>query len=128
MANVFISHRTSDASQAESLSVALRKAGHRVWLDVWEIAVGDSIIAQMNSGLTGATYLVLCCGSSGIMSPWMSREWMSALARQLQGYGIKILPVRLAGGSIPAILADLKYADLSKDWTSGLAELLRAFR
>jgi hypothetical protein len=50
------------------------------------------------------------------------------LARQLSGYGVKVLPVRLSGGMPPAILADIKYADLVKDWSRGITELLRAMR
>ena len=59
---------------------------------------------------------------------WMGREWMSSLARQLNGYGIKILPVRLSGGEPPPILADIKFADLTKNWQVGIDELLRAMR
>lgn len=128
MANIFISHRKSDEREVERLAVEIRNAGHEVWLDEWNIDLGDSIIERMNEGLAGSAYVVLCYSSSGVMSPWMSREWMSALARQLDGYGVKILPVRLTGGDPPAILADIKYADLVKDWPKGVAQLLRAIR
>ena len=128
MANVFISHRRSDVQQAEQLANEIRDAGHQVWLDEWNISLGDSIVERMNEGLEDATYVVVCYSSSGVMSPWMSREWMSALARQLNGYGVKILPVLLTGGEPPAILADLKYADLVRDWSQGVSELLRAMR
>jgi hypothetical protein len=85
MANVFISHRRSDDEESEDLAKEIKQAGHTVWLDVWEINLGDSIIERMNEGLEGAAYLVLCYSSSGVSSPWISREWMSALARQLDG-------------------------------------------
>ena len=58
----------------------------------------------------------------------MSREWMSALALQLEGSGVKLLPVRLTGGEPPAILADIKYADLVSDRSRGMSQLLRAIR
>ncbi|UCG88410.1 MAG: toll/interleukin-1 receptor domain-containing protein [Gemmatimonadota bacterium] len=128
MANVFISHRGSDTQQAEQLANEIRSVGHQVWLDVWNIDLGDSIVERINEGLEGATYVVVCYSSSGITSPWMSREWMSTLARQLSGHGVKILPVLLTGGDPPAILADLKYADLVSDWSQGVSELLRAMR
>ncbi len=128
MPNVFVSHRGGDTQEAERLADEIRNAGHQVWLDVWEIDVGDSIVERINAGLEGATYLVLCYSSSGVTSPWMSREWMSALARQLNGYGVKVLPVLLTGGEPPAILADVKYADLVADWAQGVSELLQAIR
>ncbi len=90
--------------------------------------MGDSIVERINAGLEGAAYLVLCYSSSGVTSPWMSREWMATLARQLNGYGVKVLPVLLTGGEPPAILADVKYADLVTDWTQGVSELLQAIR
>jgi hypothetical protein len=62
------------------------------------------------------------------MAPWISREWMSALARQMEGENVKILPVVLSGGSAPAIISDLRCANLVDDWKLGVAEILRAIR
>jgi len=128
MANVFISHRRVDDAEAERLATEIRNVGHDVWLDVWEIGIGDSIIQRMNEGLTGATYLVLCYSSSDVLAPWISSEWMNTLARQLNGENVKILPVRLTGGTPPAILASIRYADLVVDWPRGVADLLRAIK
>jgi hypothetical protein len=128
MANVFISHRGGDTDEARRLAEAIRDAGHQVWFDEWNIELGDSIVERINEGLSGAAYVVLCFSSSGVTSPWMGREWMSSLARQLDRYDVKILPVRLTGGEPPAILADIKYADLVKNWAEGVAQLLRAIR
>jgi hypothetical protein len=128
MANVFISYRTSDAAEAERLANEIRAAGHHVWFFEWEVRLGDSIVQKMNEGLEGAAYVVVCYSSSGVLAPWMGREWMSTLARQLSGHSVKLLPVILTGGTPPAILADYRYADLSKDWNKGVADLLRAIR
>lgn len=128
MANVFISHRGSDNYEAEQLAIKLRDASHDVWLDIWKIDLGDSIIERINQGLTGSTYVVVCYSSSGVEVPWMSREWMATLARQLNGFQVKLLPVVLTGGQPPAILADLKYADLTRDWDGGIAEIIKAIR
>jgi hypothetical protein len=128
MANVFISHRRADDAEAERLATEMRHAGHSIWLDVWEIGIGDSIIQRMNEGLTGAAYLVLCYSSSDVLAPWISSEWMNTLARQLNGENVKILPVRLTGGDPPAILASIRYADLVADWPRGITELLRAIK
>jgi hypothetical protein len=127
MPTIFLSHRKPDATLAERLAHELEAAGHQVWFDEWKIDIGDSIAELINQGLEGSAYLVLCYSSSG-MSPWVDREWMSTLARQLSGYPVKILPVLLSGdgSSAPAILADIKYADLVKDWNKGVQDLLKA--
>lgn len=128
MARVFISHRTTDMSEAICLANAIRNAGHDVWLDDWELAPGDSVIEEIQAGLSGAEYVVLCLSSHGIMSNWISREWMSTLARQLDSESVRLLPVRLTGGSLPEIMRDIKYADLVTDWSNGLKDLLRAIQ
>ncbi|MEY9857790.1 hypothetical protein ABH935_003403 [Catenulispora sp. GAS73] len=128
MANVFISHRSSDAAEAERLATELKDRGHEVWLDIWTVRVGDSIVERMNEGLTGMAYLVLCYSDAGVTSPWISSEWMSTLARQLYGEPVKILPVRLTGDVAPAILRDLKHADLVSDWAKGIEDLCAAIR
>lgn len=99
-----------------------------MWLDDWEIGVCDSVMGKMNDGLTKASQVVLCLSGSGSLSPRISRESMSALARQLSGAGVRLLPVRLTGGSLPAILDDIKYADLSADWPGGVEALCVALR
>jgi hypothetical protein len=126
MARVFVSHRGSDAAEAEQLADELRKAGHQVRLDVWDVNVGDSIIKYMNDGTAGANALVLCLSDNTSDAPWMDREWMSSLHRQLQGEAIRIYPVLLTGGSLPPIIADLQYADLTTDFQKGLDALLKA--
>jgi hypothetical protein len=125
---VFISHRGEDIDLAERLAIQLRQAGFEVWLDKWNIGIGDSIIGKINAGLETPRYLILCYSEAGVTSPWMSREWMATLAQQLNGYEVKVLPVRLSGGKPPAIMADIKYADLVKDWEHGMQGLLKAMR
>jgi hypothetical protein len=120
MATVFISHRGADRAPAVRLAEALRGHGHDVWIDVWKIRIGDSIIEKINDGLAGSCYLVLCCSDESSTSAWMDQEWRSALARQLDGARVKVLPVLLTGGAPPPILADRKYADLVTDWSGGI--------
>ncbi len=125
MTTIFVSHRGVDSVPAERLASELRFAGHEVWLDAWELSVGCSIIERINDGLMRASHLVLCYSSSGIDTDWIKREWQSALALQLSGRKVKILPVRLTGGNPPAILADIFFLDLVTDWDGGIQRLLQ---
>lgn len=125
---MFVSYRTPDAALAEKLATAVREEGHDVWLDQWEIAVGDSIVERIDQGLTGLSYLLLCYSAAGNETAWQGREWRPTLARQLAGEPVKILPVRISGGTPPAILRDIRYADLVRDWDKGVRDLLAAIR
>src|SRR4051812_27333627 len=120
MASLFISHRGSDKAKAIKLSEQLQRAGHDVWLDEWKIDIGDSIIQNINEGLRKCEFLILCYSKAGVEAPWISREWMSALASQLSGVNIRLLPVMLSGGEPPSILRDVRYADLTSRWDKGV--------
>ncbi len=128
MAKVFISHRTADMGLATRLANEIKAVGHDVWHDEWEVELGDSILGKMGRGIRDAKYLVLCYSTLGVDAPWTAEEWESFRTRQLNGQDVKLLPVKLSGGDPPAILAHLKYADLVRDWTGGVAQLLRALR
>lgn len=128
MSEVFISHRSADSAAAEQLARDVQGAGHHVWLDEWAIDIGDSIVERMEEGLQGSAYLILCYSDAGVMAPWISREWMSALARQMEGQEIRILPVILTGKTVPAILSDIRTADLRTDWAKGLDLVLRSIK
>jgi hypothetical protein len=127
MPKVFVSHRSSDLHLARKLAAELRTCGNDVWLDEERLLSGDSIVREVNAGLSGSQYVILCLSGDG-PSEWTDREWMSALARQLNGMGVKLLPVLLSGGSPPAILADIKYVDLTNDWDHGVSLLCLAIR
>lgn len=122
---VFISHRGSDSVVARNLADGLRDHGLEVWLDLDEVKPGDSIIARMNSGLSETDRLILLYSDDTTGGAWMDREWMSYLARQLDGEGVRIIPARIGHSTGPAILADLKYADLSKNWELGVQALVQ---
>src|SRR5690242_15283814 len=128
MSTVFVSHRSADSGLAERLAVELRSRGHDTWLDNWKIDVGDSIVERIDEGLESSAYLLLCYSECAMESPWMNREWMATLARQLDGANVRVLPVRLSGGRPPAILADLKYADLTSNWQGGIEAICAALR
>lgn len=127
MPKVFISHRSTDLALAKKLSAGLKACGNDVWLDDEEILAGDSIVEQVQTGLAGSNYVVLCLSGDG-PSKWTDREWMSTLGRQLNGMNIKLLPVFLSGGTLPAILADIAYVDLTRDWSHGIKRLCRAIK
>lgn len=128
MAKVFISYRTSDIVKATKLAEEIKIAGHEIWFDVWEVKVGDSIIEKIQKGLIKAEYFILCLSITDVMSEWIKREWMSTLARQLYGEGIRLIPVRLTGGKPPPIIADIKLIDLVTNWDEGILELLKSIR
>jgi len=124
--SVFICHASEDKPKARSLGRALKSIGSDVWLDEWEIKVGDSIVQRINEALAQATHLVVLLSETSCQKPWVTKEWSAALMRQLADNSITVLPVRLDDHPVPAILADLRYADCRRSIRHGIAELRQA--
>jgi hypothetical protein len=126
MAQVFVSHRGSDAATAARVKADLASMGHAVWLDADEIRAGDSIVQRMNEGLEVATHVVVLYSDDTTPGRWFDAEWMSALARLLDGHSIRLVPARIGISRGPAILADIAYADLATNWVNGMKRLAAA--
>ena len=124
--NVFLCHSSADKPYVRQVCLDLGRAGHKPWLDEFEIGVGDSIVEKIEKGATEAGALILFLSEAAAESSWVKREWSSVLARQLSKKDIGVLPAVIEDCSLPAILADIKYADFRHSYNSGLGEILAA--
>ena len=68
--DVFLSHSSKDKIVVRGLAGQLRADGLRVWLDEWEIKLGDSIPAKIEEGLEHSRVLVLCMSANAFGSDW----------------------------------------------------------
>jgi hypothetical protein len=96
-----------------------------VWIDTWKIDIGDSIVERIDAGLSDASFLILCGSNEPFTSPWVNREWRSALASQLNGADVRLLPVLLTGNNLPFILNDIKHANLVLHWQDGIEAICK---
>ena len=56
---IFISHSSRDIDGPLRLAEDLKRIGLEVWLDEWEIGVGDRITQKIEKGLRGAAYIAV---------------------------------------------------------------------
>jgi hypothetical protein len=61
-----------------------------------------------------------------VTKPWVTRELSSALMRQIKDNAVSVLPIRLDDSHVPAILADIRYADCRTDLQSGFQDVVNA--
>lgn len=80
---VFISYSSKDKIFAEKLSRDLLKLDLDVWLDKWEIKVGDSLISKISSGLSESDYLIIILSNNSILSEWVNRELNYSLLEEI---------------------------------------------
>ncbi|HWN41207.1 MAG TPA: TIR domain-containing protein [Thermoanaerobaculia bacterium] len=126
MASVFLSHSSHDKEAARRLAKDLRANRHAVWLDEWEIHVGECIHSKIEKGIQESDFLVLLLSSHAVASKWVDREWKAAHWNEVESNSVALLPVLLEPCDIPMLLRTKKYADCTHSYEHGMRDLLDA--
>lgn len=124
---VFLSHSSRDKEDVRRLAEDLRAEGINVWLDEWEIAVGDRISQKIQQGLAESDYLAVWLTKDAIESGWVEREWQAKFHEEVNQDRTVVLPLLGEHCTLPPLLRDKRYADFRDDYAKGLAELLKVF-
>lgn len=115
---VFIAHSSRDHDFVLPLAERLNKdlKGADIWIDDWELQVGDSIVYKINEGLETSSFLIIVFSEHSLRSDWVSRELNSTLMRQLTIKDIKILPIHLEikPAALPPLFSDMFAAKFSR--------------
>lgn len=123
---VFLCHSNRDKPFVRRIAGDLVKEGVDVWLDEWEIHVGDSISGKIRDGLGSADYIVVVMSKSLLSSKGALRELDSSLVRATYDKGAALLPIRLDDSAMPPDMADLLYADFRGSYDLGMDKLKQA--
>lgn len=121
---VFISHSGRDKEFASTLTKDLEKRGVKVWMSEMNIKVGDSIPQKINDALEKCNFFVIILSNDSVNSEWVKRELSSAFIEELEQRSIAILPVLWKPCKIPPLIMDKKYASFTRNYETGLDELL----
>lgn len=125
MPSLFLSHSHSDKAFARRLGEVLKRHGIRVWVDEWEIKVGESLIQKISEGIQECEYLGVVLSPESVGSEWVQRELNIALTHEIVARKVKVLPLLYRDCRIPAFLIDKFYADFTLSFDAGLVSLLR---
>ena len=128
MKSIFLSHCSEDKSLARRIARDLQRAGIAVWLDEWEILVGQSISQKIEHGLRTSDLIALLLTRSSIESGWVEKEWRAKLWDEVRSGEVTILPLRADDCEMPYLLRDRRYADFRADYKEALDDLLRAIK
>jgi hypothetical protein len=124
MAKIFISHPSNDKELVRQRADDLREMGHKVWLDEWEIKVGDCIVTKMEAGIADADYVVLVLSGHSVTSGWVEREWKTKYAEEVADGRVGVLPALIETCEIPPFLRTKNYADFRKSYGVGFLWLV----
>ena len=122
-AKIFISYSSNDKRFVRGLSVDLKHVGHRVWLDEWEIKVGESIPKKISDGIESSDFVAIVLSKNSIKSRWVEREWQTKYWDEINQAKVAVLPILIEDCTIPTLLKTKKYADFRRDYTDGLEQL-----
>ncbi|MEM8963820.1 MAG: TIR domain-containing protein [Acidobacteriota bacterium] len=107
----FISYNSADQEWAEWIAWQLEAEGYSVTIQSWDSRPGMNPVLQMDRGLhADRTLLVLSPHS--LDSQFVRLEWSAVLARDPEGWGRRLIPVRVAPCEPHGLLGTRIYIDL----------------
>jgi hypothetical protein len=122
--SIFISYSHKDSDFVDKLGTALVLNQIRVYIDRWEMNVGDSITERVANAITEASFLIVALSKHSVESPWCKREINTGLMLELEKRRVVVLPILLEDCSIPLFLQDKLYADFRSDFDTGLKQVI----
>ena len=123
---IFISYSHADKEFVDQLATRLVENNAHVWIDSWELNVGDSLIDKVQGAVQDAGALLVILSKASVESAWCRKELNAGLVRELEEKTVIVLPVLKEECNIPPFLREKKYADFRSDFEAGFHELLAA--
>ncbi|HKU74724.1 MAG TPA: TIR domain-containing protein [Pyrinomonadaceae bacterium] len=125
MATLFLSHSSQDKPLVRRLANELRQRNISVWLDEWEIDVGENITEKIQAALMQAKFVAVWLTKSSVTSGWVTKEWQTKIYQEISSKQVLVLPLLAEDCEIPLFLSDKKYADFRVSFREGVASLMR---
>src|SRR5689334_3358703 len=94
-ADIFLSHSSKDKALALQLATDLNFCGIDVWLDEWEIRLGESLSEALGKAMEEARFVGIVISENYNKSVWTKREYQNALAREEEEKRVVMLPLIL---------------------------------
>jgi hypothetical protein len=123
---IFISYSHEDCAFVDTLARNLVSKRHHVWLDRWELGIGDSLTQMIQNALTSAGAILVVLSKTSVASDWCKRELTAGLVRELEEKKTIVMPCVIEDCDIPLFLKDKLYADFRRDPDTALALIDRS--
>jgi hypothetical protein len=116
----------SSLNKAAALHVAttLNLCAIDVWLDDWELEVGQSLTEGIGKAMDESRFIAILITENYNKTVWTKTEYKKALAREQKEQCTVMLPLIVGEAEIPDFLEDKIYIDLRKEYFSGIVKLV----
>jgi len=112
---IFISHSHQDSVFVDVLAKRLILSRHHVWVDRWEMRLGDSLTQRIQGAMTDASAILVVLSRHSVESEWCKRELGAGLVRELEEKRTMVMACVIDDCEIPLFLKDKVYADFYQD-------------
>ena len=121
--DIFLSHSSKDKEIATQLATDMNFCGIDIWLDQWELQIGQSLTDELAKAMDDSRYIAILITGNYNKSVWTKAEYKKALAREQREERTVMLPLLHGEAETPDFLEDKIYVDLRTDYYSGLARI-----
>ncbi len=122
--NIFVSHSSKDRDVAAKLALDLNFAGVDVWLDQWELQIGQSLTDEIAKAMSTSRYIAILITANYNKTVWTKTEYKKALSREQKEGRTVMLPLIVGeAAEIPDFLEDKIYLDLRVEYFSGITRI-----
>lgn len=122
--DIFISHSSRDKATAVHLAKALNFCALDVWLDDWELEVGQSLTDEIAKAMNDSRYIAILITENYNQTVWTKTEYKKALFREQNENRTVMLPLIVGEAQIPDFLQDKIYIDLRNEFFCGITNLV----
>jgi|SRR5580698_10573547 hypothetical protein len=95
---IFISYSHADKAFVDKLARRLVENDAHVWVDTWELNVGDSILNRVQDAIQVSSSLLIVLSKASVASEWCKKELNAGLMRELDEKKVVVLPVVVVSG------------------------------
>lgn len=117
---IFISYSHQNKTFVDRLAAQLVQRNVNIWLDRWELSVGDSLVDRIQEAVDGASALLVILSKASVSSEWCKKELSAGLLRELEEKRVVVMPVMLEDCEVPIFARGKMFADFRTDFDEGL--------
>ena len=112
---LFLSHSSQDESIVSRIARNLNTCGVDVWLDAWELRVGDDIHERIADAIAKSRFVAVTVSGRFDGSKWVKGEVSQALSREKTEDRTVVLPLLIEDVPLPPVLGAKKFLYFTDD-------------
>ena len=109
--NVFISSSAKDGAFVSRLAADLEQLGLSVWRAEHSIHPGESFADAIGTGLDQSRFILAVMSPDYFDSIWAQQEFQRGLAAEIEGGGVRVIPLFYRNCEVPPLLRQKRWVD-----------------